>query len=128
MPMMQFSVAPWRVLSKENAAICLEMAKLHVKMGPKILELARKASKTGEPIVKPMALTFPDSGYETIKYQFMLGDNIFVAPVVEKGARSRTVVFPEGRWKGDDGSIVNGGREMEIDAPLERLPYFTKLQ
>ena len=29
MPMMQFSVAPWRVLSQENNASCLEMAKLH---------------------------------------------------------------------------------------------------
>jgi alpha-glucosidase (family GH31 glycosyl hydrolase) len=36
MPMMQFSVAPWRILSKENNKICLEMARLHQKMGDKI--------------------------------------------------------------------------------------------
>ena len=34
MPMMQFSVAPWRVLSEENMAICRDMALLHEKMGP----------------------------------------------------------------------------------------------
>jgi len=126
MPMMQFSVAPWRVLSKENEAICLEMAKLHLKMGPKILELAWQASKTGEPIVKPMALAFPVGGFETVKDQFMLGDNILVAPVVEKGVRSRKVVFPEGKWKGDDGKTITGGKTIEITVPLERLPYFTK--
>ena len=126
MPMMQFSVAPWRVLSKENEAICLEMAKLHLKMGPKILELARQASKTGEPIVKPMALAFPEGGFETIKDQFMLGDNILVAPVVEKGVRSRKVVFPEGKWKGDDGNTITGGKTIEVSVPFERLPYFTK--
>ncbi|TNF44275.1 MAG: glycoside hydrolase [Bacteroidetes bacterium] len=128
MPMMQFSVAPWRVLSKENQAICLNMAKLHEKMGPKILELAKHASKTGEPIVKPMAFAFPKSGFETIKDQFMLGDDILVAPVVEKGARSRTVVLPYGKWKSDEGEIIEGGKTIEINVPLKRLLYFTKTE
>jgi alpha-glucosidase (family GH31 glycosyl hydrolase) len=127
MPMMQFSVAPWRILSEENQAICLEMARLHEKMGPKILELAKHASKTGEPIVKPMALAYPDNGYETIKDQFMLGDDILVAPVVEKGLRKRIVVFPEGQWKSEEGEIITGGKQLEIEVPLERLPYFTKI-
>ena len=127
MPMMQFSVAPWRVLSKENETICLDMAKLHSEMGSMILELAKHASKTGEPIVKPMALAFPDNGYEKINDQFMLGDEILVAPVVEKGARSRSVVFPEGKWKSEHGKIINGGTTIEIEVPLERLPYFKKL-
>ena len=95
-------------------------------MGPMILELAKQASKTGEPIVKPMALAFPDGGFETVIDQFMLGDNILVAPVVEKGARSRKVVFPEGKWKSDEGELINGGKTMEITVPLKRLPYFTR--
>jgi alpha-glucosidase len=127
MPMMQFSVAPWRVLSEENAKICFEAAQLHTKMGGVILEFAKKASKTGEPIVKPMAFVFPDEGYENIKDQFMLGDNILVAPVIEKGAYKRKVILPKGKWKGDDGKIVKGSRTIEIDAPIERIPYYTKI-
>jgi len=127
MPMMQFSVAPWRVLSTENEAICLKMAKLHEKMGAEILNLAKHASKTGEPIVKPMALAFPDSRYEMIKDQFMLGNQILVAPVVEKGVRSRTVVLPDGKWESDEGEIISGGKTIEINVPLKRLPYFRKL-
>jgi len=126
MPMMQFSVAPWRVLSKDNEAICLEMAKLHKKMGPFILELAKNASVSGEPIVKPMAYVFPEGGFEMIKDQFMLGDDILVAPVVKKGARSRTVVLPAGDWKSDEGKLIKGGKTIEIAVPLKRLPYFTK--
>jgi alpha-glucosidase len=125
MPMMQFSVAPWRILTKENNEICLQMAKLHLEMGPRILALAHEASKTGEPIAKPMALAFPDGGYEMIKDQFMLGNEILVAPVVEKGARSRNVVLPAGQWKSEDGVIHKGGAAIKIDVPLERLPFFT---
>jgi alpha-glucosidase (family GH31 glycosyl hydrolase) len=124
MPMMQFSVAPWRILSKENNRICLEMAKLHLATGDRILGFAKEASKSGEPIVKPMAMVFPDGGYETIRDQFVLGDTMIVAPVIEKGARSRSVVLPEGEWKADDGSVHKGGQTIVVDVPLERLPYF----
>ncbi|MEX0980990.1 MAG: glycoside hydrolase family 31 protein [Bacteroidales bacterium] len=127
MPMMQFSVAPWRVLSTENMKICADMANLHLEMGSTIMELAKRASKTGEPIVRPMALSYPDKAFETIKDQFMLGDNIMVAPVLEEGARKRSVVFPKGKWESEQGEIIKGGRTIEIEVPLERLPYFQKL-
>lgn len=127
MPMMQFSVAPWRILSKENQKICLDMAKLHSKFGNHILELAKKASKTGEPIVKPMELAFPGKGYEMIKDQFVLGDNIIVAPVVTQNTYEREVVLPKGRWIDELGNKYTGGRSIQINVPIERLPYFTKI-
>ncbi|WP_339838096.1 glycoside hydrolase family 31 protein [uncultured Maribacter sp.] len=126
MPMMQFSVAPWRVLSEKNNQLCLEAALLHAKMGNLFLNLAEEASLTGEPIVKPMALAYPNSGYETIKDQFILGDNILVAPVVKQGVRKRSVVLPKGKWKAEDGENFKGGRTIEIEVSLSRLPYFTK--
>lgn len=124
MPMMQFSVAPWRVLSKENESICLKMSKLHEQFGSQIIDLAKNASKTGEPIVKPMELAFPGNGYELIKDQFVLGKDIVVAPVVEKGVRTRKVVLPKGMWESEDGQKYKGGKTIEIAVPLGRLPYF----
>lgn len=118
MPMMQFSVAPWRVLSKKNADICLKMSKLHEEFGVHILNLAKEASKSGEPIVKPMELAFPGNGYETIKDQFVLGNDIIVAPVTEKGAVSRKVVLPKGNWIAEDGKKYKGGTILEISVPI----------
>lgn len=126
MPMMQFSVAPWRILTKENLAICQKMARLHETMGSEILAMAHESAKTGEPMVRHMEYQFPHQGFAEIKDQFMLGSDILVAPVVEKGATSRFISFPEGRWKGDDGSVVVGPVQLEIDAPLDRLPWFRR--
>ena len=126
MPMMQFSVAPWRVLSKENMGICRDMAKLHEQMGGEILSLAKTSSKTGEPIVRAMEYVYPDQGYAKIHDQFMLGDSILVAPVLEQDARVRSVIFPAGQWQGDDGATVTGPATIEIDVPLSRLPWFRK--
>ena len=124
MPMMQFSVAPWRVLDSELRGYCFAAAKLHERFGPAILALARQSAKTGDPIVRPLEWSWPNRGYAAIKDQFMLGDDLLVAPVVTKGARSRRVILPAGQWVGDDGSTVVGPAEIEIKVPLSRLPFF----
>ena len=127
MPMMQFSVAPWRVLSEENMTICREMALLHERMGHEILNMAKASAKSGEPIVRPMEYMYPHQGYAEIKDQFLLGENILVAPVLEKRARSRSVILPPGKWRGDDGSLAEGPCTQTIDAPLARLPWYRKV-
>jgi alpha-glucosidase (family GH31 glycosyl hydrolase) len=47
--------------------------------------------------------------------------------VLQKGQTRRLVRFPSGKWKGDDGSVVQGPVEQEVDAPLARLPWYTRL-
>lgn len=128
MPMMQFSVAPWRVLSKENQQRVKRMATLHAQMGDTILALAEKSAQTGEPIVRPMAYTYPNQGYATINDQFMLGSQIMVAPVVRKGQRERTIVIPQGTWEAENGNTYHGPTTVKIDVPLRRLPWFKKVK
>ena len=126
-PMMQFSVAPWRVLDEEHLLLCVQMAKLHERFGNQILKLAKEASVTGEPIIRHMEYVFSGNGYEKITNQFMLGNNILVAPVLLKGDVTKSVVFPEGKWMGDDNSIVEGPCIKTVEAPLSRLPWYKKI-
>ncbi|MBN2001565.1 glycoside hydrolase, partial [candidate division KSB1 bacterium] len=128
MPMMQFSVAPWRILSPENFQICKDMADLHVLFGEKILHLAKQSAKTGEPIIRNLEYMFSHQGYANIDDQFLLGEKIMVAPVLKKGARSRMVVIPEGKWKSDRGEVLNGPQTVTMDVPLERLPWFERVE
>ncbi|HVU23179.1 MAG TPA: glycoside hydrolase family 31 protein [Opitutus sp.] len=126
MPMMQFSLAPWRALAPEPARLCLAAARLHAAHGDAILRLARNAAATGEPIVRPLEWQWPHQGHAAIADQFMLGDDLLVAPVVTKGATHRRVAFPPGKWRGDDGSVVTGPVHADVAAPLERLPFFRR--
>lgn len=125
MPMMQFSVAPWRILDKENQDIVRNMALLHEKFGSYIMQCAHESAKSGEPIVRHMEYTFPNEGFAECKDQFMLGDKYMVAPVVTK-ENTRIVKLPKGRWKDELGKTYKGGQTITIDVPLNRLPYFEK--
>ncbi|GHI00023.1 glycoside hydrolase family 31 protein [Neobacillus kokaensis] len=127
-PMMQFSAAPWRVLDDEHFGYCLEAAKLHERFGNDILQIAESAALTGEPIIRHMAYMFPEEGFEKVNDQFMLGDDILVAPVVTKGTTQRFVHFPTGAWQDEDGNIIQGPAEQLIDAPLSRLTWYKRVK
>ena len=127
-PMMQFSWAPWRMLGEEAQKLCLEAAKLHDKFADLIVELVNQTSQTGEPIVKSIEYCYPHKGYERITDQFLLGENILVCPVIEKGATTRKVILPQGKWKYCDEIIYDGEQEIVVYAPLTVLPYFTKIE
>jgi alpha-glucosidase len=124
MPMMQFSVAPWRVLDAKHLKICRDAALLHAKMGEYIYELAQKTAKEGEPIVRHLEYAFPNQDFESCDDQFMLGDKYLVTPMVVKGNK-RSVKLPKGNWIDELGKKYKGGQTVEIDVPIERLPYFT---
>ncbi len=125
MPMMQFSVAPWRILSDENLDIVRRMALLHEQFGDYIIQCARESSVSCEPIVRHMEYSFPGEGFAECKDQFMLGDKYLVAPMVAPGTE-RQVKLPKGKWRDELGKLHRGGRTVTIDVPLDRLPYFAK--
>lgn len=128
MPMMQFSVAPWRVLDAAHLAAIKKTVALRQHKTSIIMQLAAHAAKTGEPIMRHMEYVFPRQGFADVKDQFMLGNFILVAPMLEKGKTSRKVLLPKGRWRADDGKIVKGPATIEVNVPLDRLPYFEQVK
>lgn len=126
-PIVQFSLAPWRVLDAEHWGYCREVVRLRQRLVPYILTLAEHAARTGEPILRHLSYVFPNEGLEQVRDQFMLGDEILVAPVTEPGARRRPVVFPAGRWRGADGETVAGPCAHDVDAPLALLPWYRRV-
>ncbi len=125
MPMMQFSVAPWRVLDKEHFDAVKKVVELREKFVPYIMRLAEKSASTGEPIVSNMEYSFPGQGLAECRDQFMLGDSILVAPVVT-AENIRTVTFPVGRWADANGKTVKGPAVREYDVALDELLWFRK--
>ena len=127
MPMMQFSVAPWRILHKNYLKISVDYAHLHDKFGDYILEVAQESAKTGEPIVRHLEYEFPNQGYDLVKDQFMLGSDYMVAPMIESGYR-RVVKLPKGTWVDDLGKKHRGPKVLKIAVPITRLPYYKKVK
>ncbi len=127
LPMQQFSAAPWRLLSDRSAALCLDAARLHVEHGKRIRRLAEDAAMTGEPIVRPLSWGWDDGVALGIRDEFLLGTDTLVAPVVTRGATTRTVLLPPGAWTDGHGRPFDGPVEIEADVPLDTLAVFNRV-
>ena len=127
-PMMQFSASPWRYLDADHQRIVSDTVALRQKFAPKFVALAKQAAKDGEPIMRNLEYAYPGRGYGEVKDQFLMGDDLLVAPVVEEGAKSRKVVLPPGTWRADDGQTHVGPTTVEVETPLRRLPYFERMR
>lgn len=126
MPMMQFSASPWRVLDTIHFNAVKKAVALRQRFAPYILQVAKQSAQTGEPIARHMEYAFPKQGFGKCKDQFMLGDKIMVAPVVDKASK-RNVVFPKGKWKSESGKILKGPAQKSFDVDISQLLWFEKM-
>ena len=127
MPMMQFSVAPWRVLDSVHLAAVRAAVALRQRFTPVIMGLAREAAVSGTPIVRSLEFVFPHAGLDTVADEYMLGDHWLIAPVLTSES-ARRVIFPKGRWKDAKGSVFKGPVVREWAGKLDELPYFERVQ
>ena len=96
-------------------------ALLHEQLVPYIRAAAATAARTGLPIIRPLCLTDPEDprGW-TITDAYGYGPALWVAPVLDEGAREREVALPRGRWietwSGDRGRGRRRGRRRDAAA------------
>lgn len=129
MPMMQFSALPSCLKNCEAEKMIADAAELHRKLGGYILKTAQNSAKTGEPVMRHMCYSYPDCGFETVNGQFMLGNDILAAPVLEKGAVEKQVALPPGQWLYvPGGTTYEGGTTVTVPAPLDVPVWFKKLE
>jgi alpha-glucosidase len=68
-----------------------------------------------------------DSSLWDIDDQFLLGDSVLVAPIVETGATSRKVHLPEGNWFDfRDDQRHEGNQTISTEAALQSIPLFIR--
>ena len=132
MPAMQISYVPW-LYDEEVVEHSLAMTRLHALHSPLILRLARESQLTGAPINRPVWWLDPtDPTAQALDDEFLLGDDILVAPVLTEASRARDVYLPAGLWvdgnNPDSGQILGPTWIYQYEAGLFTLPYFIRVQ
>jgi alpha-glucosidase len=104
-----------------------EIIERRYELLPEIYTAFKSASEDGLPIVRPLYLNFPDDGEAyNISDEFLFGDNLLVAPVLDSDAVSREVYLPRGNWTSlSDGRQFMGGWH-KVDAPIGKTPVFVQ--
>ncbi len=98
----------------------------HLRLFPYLWTYAQSLAKDGRPIARPLGLAYPEMGIHPNDV-YLLGDNLLVAPITERGKTSRVVPFPPGNWVDFwSGEVHEGGATDTIAAPLGVIPVFLR--
>jgi len=132
--------APWKQIDRKAnnedrfadnweqlEAQCREIIELRMKLIPYIHAAFVNYQQQGIPPFRALVMDYPDDpGVRNISNQFLVGENMLVAPVVA-GENSRKVYLPEGDWyEFWTSKKYSGKTEYTIDVPLEQIPVFIK--
>ena len=113
---------------EEAYPILVKYMERRESLRPYVRGLMKQAHEAGTPLMRAMFYEFPgDEACAELKDQYMFGPDYLVAPVLEPGARERSVYLPAGTWTDvDTGEVYEGGRRVTVPAPLERIPVLRK--
>ncbi len=101
---------------------------LHERLVPYVRAAAATAARCGLPVVRPLCLMDPsDPRGFSVADAYGYGPSLWVAPVLEEGAREREVPLPRGRWIDLwSGERHEGGGEVVAEAPLGHIPVYVR--
>lgn len=93
-------------------------AHLRMQLFPYLYTAAHQSRLMAKNMIRPI---------EGQLYEFMLGDNLLIAPVHEQGATAEKVYLPEGTWINyRTNEKLTGPSEQLVSAPIEQIPIFVR--
>jgi alpha-glucosidase/alpha-D-xyloside xylohydrolase len=123
-----FTVNPAEMHNAQVETICRKYLELRMQLMPYLYTAVRDACDTGLPIMRALWLHDPkDLAGAARGDEYLWGPDLLVAPVVEKGATSRRVYLPRGRWVDYwTNEAVQGGRELDRPVDLATTPLYVR--
>lgn len=121
---------PW--MHPEVTEAVTQAIRLRYRLLPYLWQCFEAASQKHEPIIRPTFFNFPNDAHCLEDCDdFMLGDSLLVAPVVEQGALQRRVYLPklpegESWFDFDTRAPMAAGAHHLVSAPLHHLPLFAR--
>jgi len=118
---------PWR-FGKYYEDIIRKYLKLRYRLLPFLYTTLEEAHRTGVPLFRPLMLNYQDDpNTYNLDDEFMIGNELLVAPIVKPDVTSRLVYLPKGIWYDFwTNTKHEGGKTIRTDAPLETVPMFVR--
>jgi alpha-glucosidase (family GH31 glycosyl hydrolase) len=123
---------PWNIAERTGDARVLAVfrrfAQLRERLVPYLVEQAARSVESGLPLMRGLFFEWPDEpriwDHAT---QYLLGDDLLVAPVLEPRAESVEVFVPPGEWLDAwTGELLCGPTVVSRHTPLDEIPVLVR--
>jgi alpha-glucosidase (family GH31 glycosyl hydrolase) len=123
---------PWNIQERTGDLTVIptfrSLTNLRMNLLPYLLAEAWKSSQTGIPLMRALPLAFPDDpDCRKYPYQYLFGDALMVAPVINEGEKEIPIYLPHGEWQDIwERKLYRGPREIQRKVPMDRIAVFQR--
>ncbi len=123
---------PWNIAERTGdprvIPIYRHFAQLRDRLVPYLADHARRSVGRAVPLMRALCIEWPEDGAVwDYPFEYLLGDDLLVAPVVDPGRTDWEVYLPAGEWiDAWRGALVAGPVRLRAPAPLEEIPVFVR--
>ncbi len=131
-----------QIFDRDVLPVWARYAKLRTQLLPYLQAADREYQRTGMPIMRQLALAYPDDARATARDdEYLLGPDLLAAPVLRPGVTRRALYLPRGRWvdlwrsltldragapRLGAAQLLDGARDVTVPAPREELPLLAR--
>ncbi len=120
---------PW-AFGERIEEISKKFIRLRYRLLPYLYNLFWESSESGVPIIRPLFWSFqtdPRVYDPAFQHQFLVGENMMVAPVTRESERFIKIYFPRGKWLNlFTNEIFEGPSTQILEVGLDEMPIFIR--
>ncbi len=124
---------PWNIAERHRDPRALSVyrrfARLRMRLMDHLHAEAKATAALGWPLMRYPALAYPEHHDFLAEdaYAYLLGRDLLVAPVTDRGVGTRPVRLPPGGWVDLwSGAVFEGPATVHAPAPIDRIPVFVR--
>ena len=103
-----------------------KMVQIHKALAPYLKKLVKENAEKGIGVIRPLFFYYDEAEAYEETYEYLLGREILVAPVLKQGARTRNVYLPRDKWIHLPSGKHYAGGMHTVDAAIGEIPVFVR--
>jgi alpha-glucosidase (family GH31 glycosyl hydrolase) len=123
---------PWNVAEQTGDPRALTdyrwFTRLRERLAPYLIDQTRRSISGSRPLMRAPFFEWPeDEQLWAYPFQYLLGDDLLVSPVVDEGVAEWETYLPAGDWVDVwTGAELPGGQVVSRDVPLDVIPVYCR--
>jgi alpha-glucosidase (family GH31 glycosyl hydrolase) len=123
---------PWNIAERTGDPRVLPVyrrySQLRERLVPYLVRQGQMSVETSVPLMRSLFFDWPnDPAVWRYPYQYLLGEELLVAPVVEPQLKASEIYLPHGEWRDVwTGKQLSGARVIRRQVPIDVIPVFAR--
>ncbi|MFI3805608.1 glycoside hydrolase family 31 protein [Vagococcus fluvialis] len=122
---------PWNIAERTGQKEVIDVyrffANTRMNLLPYIYSQSIESVNNYEPLMRSLSVEFDDDSFDNCFDQFMFGESLMIAPIIEEGETKREIQLPSGTWIDFwSNKKFSGNQTIQVESQTSEIPVYVR--